>query len=151
MRRTLRLIGVVAVLWVVCVLALLILLRLCGYPGFIVGLMVLTAWLGHTLESRAACADIERALMACGIAKKEAAITMGVTPQQFGNQLAGDEMLSFSRLASLPPAFWIAFAKARLERFSTGVVIESQELVDLINAVQALVPTVRPARKSEAA
>ena len=57
------------------------------------GLIVVgcAAWLGHTERSRPWAEDIKLALAALGIHHKEAAHTMGLTPQDLSAQLAGRE------------------------------------------------------------
>lgn len=152
--RTLRFVALLALMWVGCVVALLVALRLTGLVGFVAGLSMLGAWTAHTLESSVCRDDLLLALQRCGMAEKEAAIHQGITPQQFSNQLAGDEMVSLWRLASLPAAFWVEFATLRLERFSAGIVITSQEVIALVQSVRELTAEqqqAQPVRNREAA
>lgn len=152
--RTLRFVALLALMWVGIAVALVMAVWVFGIIGFAVGALLAAAWTGHTLESSVCRDDLELALMRSGIAAKEAAITLGITAQQWSNQLAGDEMVSLWRLANLPAAFWIEFAKLRLERFSAGIVITSQEVIALVQSVRELTAEqqqAQPVRNREAA
>jgi hypothetical protein len=95
-------------------------------------------WLAHTSESRQLVEDFERALADSGLSLKEAAYWMQISEPQLSRQRAGLEMLSASRIASLPAAFQVAFAKRRLARFGGYTVMESGVVADLVAAVRAL-------------
>ena len=97
----------------------------------------LAAWLA-TPESRTVCEDFSWALRDARLSQKEAAITMGIATDQLSRQLSGLEQLSLSRAASLPPTFWAAFAKLRLQRVGGYTVLEDGAVTELVHAVRAL-------------
>lgn len=99
---------------------------------------VAAAWCGHTADSAAFAEDFLGALRDIGVSQKEAAITMGINEPALANQLSGREQLSAWRMASLGSAFRVALAKRQLAREDAGIVLESQALCDLVNAVQTL-------------
>ncbi len=114
-------------------------------------LFAMAAWLGHTPESYEAAEMVRATLRECGIAQKEAAITMGIPESTLANWLSGKEQLSFWRLVMLGPAFMSALSKRMVAKYSPEtVVVDSQNICDLVNAVQAMTASQKNPR-SEAA
>jgi hypothetical protein len=143
MSRYLRLFALAAAIWIGAMLVFLAALLILGYFGVVLSAGLLAAWAGHTLASQRVCDDLELALMRAGVSDKEAAYAMGITPQQWTNQKAGDEMASLWRAAELPVAVWVEFAKLRLERFTNAVVVEKAEMAMLIEEVRELAARVK--------
>jgi hypothetical protein len=104
-----------------------------------VGTVVAMAWLKHTPDSAAMAEDVRGALGDIGWSDKMAALTCDVGISHWSMQMAGTEMLSAWKLASLPPEFHIAFARRRLARFGEFMVLESGPLTALVERVDALV------------
>ena len=83
----------------------------------------ISAWNGHTLESREYAADIIGALADAGISHKAATIDMKLSnEQQLSRQLAGTEPLNAFRLALLPMGFHCAFLRRRAARLGAAVI-----------------------------
>ena len=97
------------------------------------------AWVAHTDRSAAMAEDVSRALNDIGMTRDQAARELDEAASHFSAQLAGTRMLSLWRLAGLPDAFLIAFAKRILTRYAPGlIVIERGEVCELITTVRAL-------------
>lgn len=138
MPRYLRTLAILAIVWCAAMLVFTAALLILGYFGLALTAGLLAAWVGHTLASQRVCDDLELALMRCGVSDKEAALCMGITPQQWSNQKAGDEMASLWRAAELPVAVWVEFAKLRIERFTTEGYMVKAEVVALLDTVKEL-------------
>jgi hypothetical protein len=129
----------VAALLIYSILAALVHLGFTYLPWLtLLGGLVGMGWTTHTLESKGAADDFRLALVDCGLSDKAAALSMGISEPQLSRQLAGLEMLSAWRMASLPPAFHVAYAKRRLARFGDYSVLEDGTLRELVKAVHAL-------------
>jgi uncharacterized protein YjiS (DUF1127 family) len=133
------------VVWVLAfALAYIGLAKLARFYGVeVVGLIGLAAglaaWLAHTDRSRVMAEDVSRALQDAGLTRDQAAREVDESPAHWSEQFAGTRMLSLWRLASLPDAFQVAFAKRVLARYAPGlIVIERGEVVELITTVRQM-------------
>lgn len=96
------------------------------------------AWQGHTRESRELIEDFLSALSDCGMSKQAAAIDMNLRESNLSMAISGETQLSASRMAGLPPAFWVAFSKRRLARCGNAIVVDTPELARLVDAVRTV-------------
>jgi hypothetical protein len=102
------------------------------------GSFVCVAFCGHTPRSRKIADHVEGALETEQITQKAAGVDMGLSPRdatELSKQLAGVRPLNLWRLANLPDAFWIAFAKRILASFGY-IVLAPQEREFILSAAQ---------------
>ena len=97
------------------------------------------AWVAHTERSAAMAEDVSRALQDAGLTRDQAAREIDESPARLSEQFAGTRMMSLWRIAGLPDAFLVAFAKRVLARYAPGlIVIERGEVAELITTVRQL-------------
>lgn len=149
MRHYLKLALLVAIVWTAAMLVMVAGVLLLDLLGLLAVGGLLAAWAGHTLTSQAVFDDFEHALRIHDISMKEAAITVGISPQQFSNGWHGDGQVSFSRLAAhIPPKVWVTFAELQIQRYTGGRVL-SLDICELIQSVKALTEKVETAKPSD--
>lgn len=150
MRTHLKIALIFAIVWTFALLLFVVGIYLLGAVLGLVGFGIgLAAWAGHTLTSQAVFDDFEHALRIHDISMKEAAITVGISPQQFSNGWHGDGQVSFSRLAAhIPPKVWVTFAELQIQRYTGGRVL-SLDIYELIQSVKAFTEKVETAKPSD--
>lgn len=97
---------------------------------------VVSAWNGHTEQSRIVATAFVRALAVSGLKHGSAADQMGLDEKRLGRALAGAEPLNLWRVASLPASFWLAFLGLLAAHFGASLLLP--EHVELLRGAARL-------------
>jgi transposase-like protein len=80
---------------------------------------------------------IDRAARRAGIALKEVALSMGITPAQLSRELHGNGHLALDRMWACPPSFLSALAEELRIAWGGERAVTAREVLDLIRPQMA--------------